>query len=159
MTPIPPDLGPEPIADPFPPVAPPEAPPITPVQGGIILCGIEASVELCRWHPGGPPSGPFTGAGTWAGNKLFPSGGTWPALPLPPCNAAQRGRQNIDNEVVRDMQAQYPNWPDHKDDICQELRRMYAEAQDSQTKQKIKQAMKRFGCDSKDRGAGDVRGR
>lgn len=99
--PNPPECFPDPwpAPEPEPPVVMPEPTPAPvtgpgtripgPVAGVVIVCGIEAGYDLCRWRPGGPCTGPFTCIGTGIGNKLFPDPGELPADPLPPCTVSQ----------------------------------------------------------------------
>ena len=53
-------------------------PPISPMQGCIILMGLEACRELCTYQPG-HPTGPFTGLGDCIGQALFPGTNYSPA--------------------------------------------------------------------------------
>ena len=58
---------------------------------------------------------------------------------------AKGGKKNIDNEYVRDIQNSGCKDP------CAELRRLYGSERDAVERRKIKEAMKRFNCDGKDR--------
>ena len=58
---------------------------------------------------------------------------------------AKGGKQNIDNEYVRDVQNQGIGDP------CEYLRQLYNDTCDKKERRKIKQAMKRYNCDGKDR--------
>ena len=58
---------------------------------------------------------------------------------------AKGGKQNIDNEYVRDVKNQGTQDP------CTYLRKLYSDTCDKQERRKIKQAMKRFNCDGKNR--------
>jgi hypothetical protein len=79
-----------PTGYPFPPTWFPPAPspvrpplPVPPVQGCIILCGVEACYELCTYTPG-HPTGPFTYLGDCVGQWLFPGENESPApMPIP----------------------------------------------------------------------------
>ncbi len=55
------------------------------------------------------------------------------------------GKQNIDNEYVREVQSSGTNDP------CGYLRNLYRNTSDKKKRRKIKQAMKRYNCDGKGR--------
>lgn len=57
----------------------------------------------------------------------------------------QKGKQNIDNEYVEEVKRNQP------DDHCRYLRILYRATTDKAKRRKIKQAMKRYNCDGKDR--------
>ncbi|GEM_PF-5204666 len=63
----------------------------------------------------------------------------------PASTMAKGGKQNIDNEYVRDVQNMGIQDP------CNYLRELYNNTCDKKERQKIKQAMKRFNCDGKNR--------
>lgn len=65
----------------------------------------------------------------------------------PPMEMAKGGKENIDNEYVRDVQAQGKDC----NDPCKYLRKLYRDEKNSVERDKIKKAMKRFNCDGKDR--------
>ncbi|WP_371920627.1 RHS repeat domain-containing protein [Pseudomonas sp. HMWF032] len=71
---------------------------------------------------------------------------TGPIAPEAPSEMAKGGKQNIDNEYVRDVQAQGKGC-----DPCKYLRNLYNNESRAIERQKIKQAMKRFNCDGKNR--------
>jgi hypothetical protein len=82
--------------------------------------------------------------GTWLGEGGL---GEWIYdVTHPPANEmAKGGKQNIDNEYVRDVQIQGIQDP------CNYLRQLYNDTCDKQERRKIKQAMKRYNCDGKNR--------
>ncbi|OKS01206.1 RHS repeat domain-containing protein, partial [Pseudomonas aeruginosa] len=71
---------------------------------------------------------------------------TGPIAPEAPSEMAKGGKQNIDNEYVRDVLAQGKNC-----NPCEYLRNLYQNERNAVERQKIKQAMKRFNCDGKNR--------
>ncbi|HFX1133585.1 TPA: RHS repeat domain-containing protein, partial [Pseudomonas aeruginosa] len=73
-------------------------------------------------------------------------GYTGPIAPEAPSEMAKGGKQNIDNEYVRDVLAQGKNC-----NPCEHLRNLYQNERNAVERQKIKQAMKRFNCDGKNR--------
>ncbi|WP_220815573.1 RHS repeat-associated core domain-containing protein [Pseudomonas paralcaligenes] len=71
---------------------------------------------------------------------------TGPIAPEAPSEMSKGGKQNIDNEYVRDVLAQGKNC-----NPCEYLRKLYQDERNAVERQKIKQAMKRFNCDGKNR--------
>jgi RHS repeat-associated protein len=61
---------------------------------------------------------------------------------------AKGGKQRIDNEYVRDVQSKGKT---QCPDPCAYLRGLYQNERDSVERQKIKEAMKRYNCDNKNR--------
>lgn len=92
----------------------------------------------------GAEIGGYTGAaggviaGAWIGDKISD-------LLSDPMEMAKGGKQNIDNEYVRKVQMTRPVDP------CFYLRELYNQTCDAQERKKIKQAMKRYNCDHKNR--------
>ena len=64
-----------------------------------------------------------------------------------PKQYAKGGKQNIDNEYVREVQ----NLGSNCQDPCEYLKELYDKEIDSDERKKIKTAMKRYNCDGKDR--------
>jgi len=84
-------------------------------------------------------------AGTALGGAIGYGVGSFVDWLLEPVQMAKGGKQNIDNEYVRDVQARGIKDP------CKYLKKLYDDTCDKAEKRKIKQAMKRFNCDGKDR--------
>ncbi len=117
--------------------------------GGGALGGVAGTLAL---PGGGTIAGGITGAeaggyagaaggaivGAWLGDKISD-------LLSDPVEMAKGGKQNIDNEYVRDIQSS------GTDDPCGHLRELYNNTCDKAERRKIKQAMKRFNCDGKGR--------
>jgi RHS repeat-associated protein len=108
--------------------------------GGAALAG---AIAFCSEPVGWVVCG---GAAIYGGYKLY----KWynpdcPDQAPTTTEMAKGGKQNIDNEYVRDVQANPPP------DICAYLRELYKNEQNPIERQKIKQAMKRFNCDNRGR--------
>ena len=121
--------------------------------GGSIIGGIAGGAGGTLALPGGgtiaggitgAEIGGYTGAaggviaGAWIGDKISD-------LLSGPVEMAKGGKQNIDNEYVRKVQMTIPVDP------CFYLRELYNQTCDTQERKKIKQAMKRYNCDHKNR--------
>jgi len=88
---------------------------------------------------------------TGLGLALYPTpvGEGSDIVPTPgPINMAKGGKQNVANEYVREVQAAGLRGPK---EICEYLRKLYQDECNTQEKKKIKQAMKYYNCDGKNR--------